>query len=100
MVEYPRQINEGIEVREIMGKKQDHGNKYGMVIDLDKCTGCGTCMVACASENNITVRTDESDKERSIAWMQLYQISNGEEFPKTEVSYFPRPCMNCEINQS
>ncbi|MBT3259162.1 MAG: 4Fe-4S binding protein, partial [Deltaproteobacteria bacterium] len=25
------------------------GQKYGMVIDLDKCTGCGTCMVACAA---------------------------------------------------
>jgi molybdopterin-containing oxidoreductase family iron-sulfur binding subunit len=47
-----------------MAKKQGHSNRYGMVIDLDKCTGCGTCMVACASENNVTVRTDESDKER------------------------------------
>ena len=69
--------------------------KYGMVINLDKCTGCGTCMVACAAENNVSVRTDESDKERSIAWMQLYQITNGKEFPHTEVSYFPRPCMHC-----
>jgi Fe-S-cluster-containing dehydrogenase component len=71
-------------------------HKYGMVINIDKCTGCGTCMVACASENNVTVRSDESDKERSIAWMQLYKITNGKEFPYTEVSYFPRPCMHCE----
>ena len=79
-----------------MEKGSDHGKyKYGMVIDLDKCTGCGTCMVACASENNVSVRHDESDKERSIAWMQLYKITNGEPFPKTEVSYFPRPCMHC-----
>ena len=73
-----------------------HGNKYGMVIDLDKCTGCGTCMVACASENNVTVRSDESDKERSIAWMMLYKIDNGKPFPETETCYFPRPCMHCE----
>jgi molybdopterin-containing oxidoreductase family iron-sulfur binding subunit len=77
-------------------KQEEHGEyKYGMVIDLDKCTGCGTCMVACASENNISVRADESDKERSIAWMQLFKISNGKPFPDTEVSYFPRPCMHC-----
>ncbi|MGD8229582.1 MAG: 4Fe-4S dicluster domain-containing protein [Desulfobacteraceae bacterium] len=76
--------------------KEEQGKyKYGMVIDLDKCTGCGTCMVACAAENNVGVRTDESDKERSITWMQLYQITNGKEFPHTEVSYFPRPCMHC-----
>ena len=76
--------------------KQEEGKyKYGMVIDLDKCTGCGTCMVACASENNVSVRTDESDKERSIAWMQLFKINNGKPFPETEISYFPRPCMHC-----
>ena len=80
--------------------EKEHGqgkhHKYGMVIDLDKCTGCGTCMTACAAENNVSVRSDESDKERSITWMQLYKITNGKEFPETEVSYFPRPCMHCD----
>ena len=79
-----------------MNKEQAHGNRFGMVIDIDKCTGCGTCMVACAAENNVTVRSDESDKERSITWMQLYKITNNKEYPYTEVSYFPRPCMHCE----
>ena len=80
-----------------MEKGHDHGqHKYGMVIDLDKCTGCGTCMTACAAENNVVVRPDESDKERSITWMLLYRITNGKKFPNTEVSYFPRPCMHCE----
>ena len=76
--------------------KEEHGkHKYGMVIDLDKCTGCGTCVVACAAENNVSVRPDESDKERSITWMQLFKITNGKPFPETEVCYFPRPCMHC-----
>ena len=79
-----------------MKESQAHGNRYGMVIDIDKCTGCGTCMVACAAENNVMVRSDESDKERSITWMQLYRITNGKAFPETEVCYFPRPCMHCE----
>ncbi|HDG96873.1 MAG: 4Fe-4S dicluster domain-containing protein [Deltaproteobacteria bacterium] len=80
--------------------EQRHGNgpKYGMTIDLDKCTGCGTCMIACAAENNVTVWPDESDKQRNIAWMRLYRITNGKPFPNTEVSYFPRPCMQCEHN--
>lgn len=78
-----------------MDNKDVEGNRYGMVIDLDKCTGCGTCMIACAAENNVPVRPDESDKQRSLAWMRLYRITNGKPFPHTEVSYFPRPCMQC-----
>lgn len=82
-----------------MKKGSDQGkHKYGMVIDLDKCTGCGTCMVACASENNVSVRPDQSDKERTITWMRLYKVTNGKPFPHTEVSYFPRPCMQCDHN--
>ena len=71
-------------------------HRYGMVIDLDKCTGCGACVVACAAENNVSVRPDESDKNRFISWMQLYMITNGKEYPYTEVCYIPRPCMHCE----
>ncbi|MBW1850795.1 MAG: 4Fe-4S dicluster domain-containing protein [Deltaproteobacteria bacterium] len=80
-----------------MKKVNDHGKyKYGMVINLDKCTGCGTCMVACAAENNVSVMPNESDKERSITWMELFKATNGKEFPDTEVVYFPRPCMHCD----
>ena len=73
-----------------------NGIKYGMVIDLDKCTGCGTCSVACMTENNVYVLKDESDKIRSIAWMRVYRIENGQPYGKTKVSYMPRPCMHCD----
>lgn len=80
--------------------KEKHGqggsHKYGMVIDLDKCVGCGTCAVACASENNVSVRPDESDVQRQLTWLQIFKIDNGKEFPLTEISYFPRPCMHCD----
>jgi Fe-S-cluster-containing dehydrogenase component len=79
-----------------MMEKGPGKHKYGMVINLDKCTGCGTCAIACAAENNVSVRSDESDKQRSITWMELYQIDNGKPFPHTEISYFPRPCMHCD----
>ncbi|MDY6851212.1 MAG: menaquinone reductase iron-sulfur cluster-binding subunit QrcC [Thermodesulfobacteriota bacterium] len=72
------------------------GIKYGMVIDLDKCTGCGTCSVACMTENNVYTLDDESDKIRSITWMRVYRLENGKPFPETKVVYMPRPCMHCD----
>ncbi len=81
--------------------KKEHEEKkvkvrYGMVIDLDKCTGCGSCMVACMSENNVPFKKDETNKLDSIAWMRVYKVSNGKSFPDTDSFYIPRPCMHCD----
>jgi len=51
--------------------KHKKAKKYGMVIDLDKCTGCGSCMVACMAENNVPFRKDESNKLLSITWLRV-----------------------------
>ena len=77
-------------------KKVRKHKKYGMVVDLDKCTGCGACMVACMAENNVPFRADESNKLLSITWMRVYKLTNGKPFPKTDICYLPRPCMHCE----
>lgn len=77
-------------------KGKANGARYGMVIDLDKCTGCGTCIIACASENNVCVLFDESDKTRNINWLDIYMLTNDRAFPHTEVVELPRPCMQCD----
>jgi Fe-S-cluster-containing dehydrogenase component len=75
----------------------DHKPKrFGMVIDLDKCVGCGSCMVACMAENNVPFRPDESDKWLSTAWMRVYRLTNGKPYPETDICYLPRPCMHCD----
>lgn len=80
-----------------MNKKNTHEQaaRYGMVIDLDKCTGCGSCMVACMAENNVPFKEDESDKLLSITWIRVYRLTNNKPFPETEICYLPKPCMHC-----
>ncbi|MDY6909056.1 MAG: menaquinone reductase iron-sulfur cluster-binding subunit QrcC [Thermodesulfobacteriota bacterium] len=70
--------------------------RFGMVIDLDKCTGCGACSVACQQENNIAFRPDESNKLRTLSWMTLYRLENGQDYPDHRLAYLPRPCMHCD----
>ncbi len=80
-----------------MKKENQHGSskKYGMVIDLDKCTGCGSCMVSCMAENNVPFKEDETNKLDSITWIRVYRLTNKKPFPDTEICYLPRPCMHC-----
>lgn len=79
-----------------MNQHNGSNKKFGMVIDLDKCTGCGACLVACMAENNVPVREDETDKMLSLSWMQVYRLTNGKPFPQVEECFLPRPCQHCE----
>lgn len=71
-----------------------------MVIDLDKCTGCMACSVACQAENNVSFRPDESNKLRSISWMEIYYLENGKEYGEYQFTYLPRPCMHCDAEHA
>jgi molybdopterin-containing oxidoreductase family iron-sulfur binding subunit len=70
--------------------------RWGMVIDLDKCTGCQGCETACAMENNIPViGEDQAAMGRTISWMKVLTEVTGT-FPETKVHFVPRPCMQCD----
>ncbi|GLI33214.1 menaquinone reductase, iron-sulfur cluster-binding subunit [Desulforhabdus amnigena] len=70
--------------------------RFGMVIDLDKCSGCMACSVACQAENNISFRPDETNKLRSITWMEVFYLQNGKDYGEYQYTYLPRPCMHCD----
>ena len=70
--------------------------KWGMVIDLDRCDGCGACALACRNENNIPIAgPEEVALDRGIFWMDLLKVSEGT-FPDFQEQIIPTPCNQCE----
>ena len=70
--------------------------RYGMVIDLDRCTGCQACVVACKVENNVPFSSpEEAARGREIAWIQILPTYEGE-FPEIRARFMPVLCMHCD----
>src|ERR1039457_7130795 len=71
-------------------------NKWGMVIDLNKCSGCGACVIACKSENNTsTVSPKEAKMGRVNNWIRVKSYDKGE-YPNIETRFMPLLCNHCE----
>ncbi len=71
-------------------------HKWGMVVDLDRCTGCEACVVACRAENNIpTVGEAQAAKGRAIHWIRIERYWEGE-FPEARVKFMPVLCQQCD----
>ena len=70
-------------------------HQWGMVIDLDRCTGCEACVVACHAENNIaSVSPEEAARGRTMHWIHVERYWEGE-YPNVRARFRPVLCQQC-----
>lgn len=71
-------------------------HRWGLVVDLDGCTGCGACVTACHAENNIpTAGAQEAARGRAMHWMRVERYWEGE-YPDVSVKFRPVLCQQCD----
>lgn len=55
------------------------GHRWGLTIDLTSCIGCGACITACHTENNVAVvGKDEVLRHRDMHWMRIDRYFSSE----------------------
>ncbi|MCI0548336.1 MAG: molybdopterin-dependent oxidoreductase [Candidatus Rokubacteria bacterium] len=95
---------------ELRGKPPEHAShpsmypplkypehRWGMSVDLDKCTGCQACVVACSAENNVpVVGREQVAYGRAQNWIRLERWAEGPAAHPENI-FLPMFCQHCAV---
>ncbi len=90
MAHIERQDPEGI-----MAHTQEPKHRYGMVIDVDRCNGCGACMLSCAVENNVPPAQPGTNDRTGITWLRVSRMETGDTPAENRAVFIPVMCQQC-----
>ena len=69
--------------------------RWAIIVDLDRCTGCQACVVACQAENNVpAVGEAETVNGRWLHWIHIERYWEGE-YPNVKARFMPVMCQQC-----
>ena len=89
-------LPEGYDPKRDFYPPHDHEKyRWAMVVDLDRCIGCGACSAACYAENNVGIVGEERVIEgREMTWLSIERYQDPKQ--KHKVTFLPMLCQHCD----
>lgn len=69
--------------------------QYGILFDLNKCTGCNACMVACKQENDLPPKFNALPGTEGLSYIRVECVGPEGAYPDLSMYYLPILCMHC-----